>query len=407
MRNRLLVSAAILAAGVAISSAQHAPGAGADREAHSTGRHVKNDAAGKAAQPKRTRTTGSQQSRNGDRGDASPRPHDVRSGPLTPVRRNETRSSEPRGARERGEQRDGMASDRSILDRAMAHGRLRSEQQARSGDNRRRPVHSPRASTAPEDRGSAQDRTPNQAARRRPEPAMGRASERDLKAQPRKVEARKAETRNTESRKADTRKTDTRKILARSATRGPAPRDNNNASPPAGQADVREAQTALNQQGFDAGDADGKLGRKTKKALIAFQKQHGFQTTGKVDRTTLQMLNAGGAQDSPQGNHKKDNSTKSTKDSTSKDGSRGRGQPPAAAAPQNAPPAPSTTGQGTTGQGTTGQGTAAPAAPQPVQVETPTTPDGLQMPDASSRVPAGAPQEDYKDDLLPSGGDQR
>jgi peptidoglycan hydrolase-like protein with peptidoglycan-binding domain len=86
-----------------------------------------------------------------------------------------------------------------------------------------------------------------------------------------------------------------------------------------GEADVRKIQEALNQQGFNVGDADGKLGRRTKEALIAFQKQHGFRTTGKVDRQTLQALTASAA--SPAGP-----------------------SAPAASAPQGAEPA--TAGQG-------------------------------------------------------------
>jgi peptidoglycan hydrolase-like protein with peptidoglycan-binding domain len=275
-----------------------------------------------------------------------------------------------------------MASDRSIWDRAMAQGRLLSEP-ARSGDSGRRPVRSPPASMAPDDRGSAQDHVRSQNARRRPGPdqAMGRADERDLKV--RRVKTRKAETRKAESRMDNIRKAGTSKV---SHSTAPARRDS-----AAGQSDVRKAQTALNQQGFDAGDPDGKLGQRTKKALIAFQKKRGFQTTGKVDRITLEALNAGAAQDSREG---KPNKNDSTKDSASKDGSRNRGQAPAAAAPQNAPAAPSTTGQGSPAP-----------APQP-SAETPATPDGPQMPNASSRVPAGAPQEDYKDDSIPAGGDR-
>jgi peptidoglycan hydrolase-like protein with peptidoglycan-binding domain len=148
----------------------------------------------------------------------------------------------------------------------------------------------------------------------------------------------------------------------------------------AGQEQLRKVQTALNQQGFNAGDPDGKLGQRTKGALIAFQKQRGFRTTGKVDHTTLHALLAGEGAPGV---------------------SEGSNQPnPAAApietAPQGVPPA------------TTGRGEALPepaARPQPTDAETPAAADGQQMPDtgASGRVPAGSPQEDYKDE----GGDHR
>jgi peptidoglycan hydrolase-like protein with peptidoglycan-binding domain len=347
MRNRLLVSAAILVAGVAVASAQHTPGGGHDHQAHDqarnhdSGRRTPNSAAGKSA----TRATGSLQSRSGPpRGKGSgaenrPKPqHAAAKRPGEP----------PPSARERGARRDAQAGNRD--GRPLAHS------------------HPPAA--APGHR-SATDHARSEAPRRRPEQAMGRADVRDLKVQPR-----------TADRKIGTH-------------RAAAPPPRGDSASPAGKADVRKAQAALNQQGFNVGDPDGKLGQRTKKALIAFQKQHGFQTTGKVDRTTLQALNpGGGAQDKAKDNTHKD---QLYKDSANKDGTRARGQAPSTTAPQNAPAAPSTTGQGTL----------APAPSQPAEEERPANPDGLQMPDASSRVPAGAPQEDYKDDQLPPGGDQR
>jgi hypothetical protein len=128
---------------------------------------------------------------------------------------------------------------------------------------------------------------------------------------------------------------------------------------------VRQAQAALNRQGFNVGDPDGRLGKRTKEALIAFQKQHGFRTTGKVDRATLDALLASGI--SPRG---------------------GQSNPavPIQAAPQGVAPA------------TNGHGGAAPQSAtslQPTDGETP--PAQLpQMPDtgATGRVPAGSPPED-------------
>jgi peptidoglycan hydrolase-like protein with peptidoglycan-binding domain len=170
-----------------------------------------------------------------------------------------------------------------------------------------------------------------------------------------------------------------------------------------GQANVRKAQEALNQQGFDAGTPDGKLGKRTREALIAFQKQHGFKPTGKADHATLHVLLAGGAAPAGTGAPAQPNA--------------GQASPaPANAVPANPEPAPQ---QGTIAPQaepgtTTGQGSAAPqpnapqTAPQePVDKETLLPPD-TQMPDtgASGRVPAGSPQEEYKDDLPPR-DDQR
>ena len=50
---------------------------------------------------------------------------------------------------------------------------------------------------------------------------------------------------------------------------------------------------SLNRQGFNVGEPDGVLGRRTKEALMALQKQRGFEATGKADRATLDALNAG------------------------------------------------------------------------------------------------------------------
>jgi hypothetical protein len=164
----------------------------------------------------------------------------------------------------------------------------------------------------------------------------------------------------------------------------------------AGQEQVRRAQTALNQQGFNVGDPDGKLGKHTKEALITFQKQRGFRTTGKVDRTTLNALLAGGA--APGGSV----------------GSNQGGTPPnpAPAPPPNPISAPIQTGPQGVPPTTTGRGDAAPepvVPPQPTDGEMP-APDGPQTPDtgASGRVPASSPQEDYKDETAPpASGDRR
>lgn len=137
----------------------------------------------------------------------------------------------------------------------------------------------------------------------------------------------------------------------------------------AGRDQVRQAQAALNQHGFNVGDPDGKLGKRTKEALIAFQKQRGFRPTGKVDRATLQALLAGEA---------------------APGGTQGSQPGPVQAAPQG--PAPATTGQAGTAQGA--------GALQPADADTPPAPEIPPMPEtgASGRVPAGSPQEDYKED---------
>lgn len=64
-------------------------------------------------------------------------------------------------------------------------------------------------------------------------------------------------------------------------------------TPPAG-ADmvkaIRNIQIILNQNGYDAGSPDGKLGTKTKKAISAFQKANGMEPTGEVDEALVKSL---------------------------------------------------------------------------------------------------------------------
>jgi Putative peptidoglycan binding domain len=53
---------------------------------------------------------------------------------------------------------------------------------------------------------------------------------------------------------------------------------------------VRQAQMLLKQKGFDPGDIDGVLGRRTGRALITFQRQQGLQPTGQIDQRTATAL---------------------------------------------------------------------------------------------------------------------
>ncbi len=53
---------------------------------------------------------------------------------------------------------------------------------------------------------------------------------------------------------------------------------------------IRQAQDALNALGYDAGPADGVMGRRTKQALSAFQRDRGLPVTGTADQRTLSEL---------------------------------------------------------------------------------------------------------------------
>jgi Putative peptidoglycan binding domain len=364
MRSTLLVSAAVLLAGLAMASAQNAPGSvGLERDKgshpHGQSHRAPDSAPRNAAQPPQARATGfgfqghmekSQQNprrnaratvtRHGDSapGQTSVLPRNSHGEVLPSVRRNH----------------DGTASDQSIWDRVMGQGHLRPEQD-RVRQGRRQPAPTLSKERAQKDHLTA--RTPHHAS----DQGSGQAG------------GKLRSARNQ----------------ARSVASHPE-RHQSGAPMAAGEAeihkvDVRKVQEALNQQGFNVGDPDGKLGRRTRQALIAFQKKRGFRTTGKVDGTTLQALTASGAAPGP-------------------GAGPDSGQNPAQAGPQ-----------GVVGPSTTGQGPPAPspppaASPQPAEEQMPPAPDGLQMPDtgATGRVPAGSPHEDYKEDIGPPGsGDQR
>jgi Putative peptidoglycan binding domain len=57
-----------------------------------------------------------------------------------------------------------------------------------------------------------------------------------------------------------------------------------------GRDQVRQAQVALKEKGFDVGELDGVLGPRTRKALIAFQRQQGSEPSGQFDQRTATAL---------------------------------------------------------------------------------------------------------------------
>ena len=57
-----------------------------------------------------------------------------------------------------------------------------------------------------------------------------------------------------------------------------------------GSEQIREVQTMLIQKGFDIDEANGVLDQPTIEALIAFQRQQGFEATGQIDNQTVSAL---------------------------------------------------------------------------------------------------------------------
>jgi peptidoglycan hydrolase-like protein with peptidoglycan-binding domain len=53
---------------------------------------------------------------------------------------------------------------------------------------------------------------------------------------------------------------------------------------------IVQLQQALNENGFDAGEADGVFGPKTSEALKRFQSKAGLKPTGHIDQQTLALV---------------------------------------------------------------------------------------------------------------------
>lgn len=58
--------------------------------------------------------------------------------------------------------------------------------------------------------------------------------------------------------------------------------------------DIQQIQQKLNDQGFNVGAVDGKLGPKTKEALRKFQEKQGIQASGQIDQQTMAALGVQG-----------------------------------------------------------------------------------------------------------------
>ena len=64
----------------------------------------------------------------------------------------------------------------------------------------------------------------------------------------------------------------------------------NNGSANLSQAEIKQAQEALDKKGFKAGSADGRMGPETEQAIKQFQQKQGLQQSGQLDEQTLSAL---------------------------------------------------------------------------------------------------------------------
>jgi peptidoglycan hydrolase-like protein with peptidoglycan-binding domain len=100
-----------------------------------------------------------------------------------------------------------------------------------------------------------------------------------------------------------------------------------------GSAEVRQAQQALKDKGFDVGQIDGQMGPHTQQALRSFQQQQNIQSSGQLDQQTLAALGVSssseGAQSSP--------STQSSPSSSSSESSPSSSSTPSSESSQSSP----------------------------------------------------------------------
>jgi len=71
---------------------------------------------------------------------------------------------------------------------------------------------------------------------------------------------------------------------------------------------IRGAQQALEQQGYQIGQADGVMGPKTRQALKKFQQDQGLHASGQLDQQTAQALGVPGGPQQAQTPEERNNS---------------------------------------------------------------------------------------------------
>lgn len=425
MRNRLLASAAILVAGVALASAQNAPAPargethnhGAGRPSSEKNRSVHAAPAGKSA-PQRPATAHA--------GAAPAKPHLERA----------SQPRDPRAAREqapvptRRAATPGPAPGPAPAREAHGEGRLMTE--GRSGGNgRHRRMHGDGAAEAVDVRKEKTSPRAGSQAPHRPssDQGMGRAEAKDAKTLSAKTQSSKTRSSKTASKAAQSPKAQPA-VHARSAGSGAHAHGTADATA----SDIHKAQAALNRHGFKIGNPDGKLGPRTKQALIAFQRQHGLTATGKADNATLQALNAAGvappAGDNPAGQAGAgpQQAAPLAQQAPAEQAAPAQPAPANVAAPNVAAPAgddtaaaappaapaepPAAAAEAGTAQAQAGNAQVGTGEPPAAVDQAPATPgdgvrgNGVDEPraqgDASPIPPVGAPQQDFVDDAIPS-----
>lgn len=390
MRSRLLMSAAILMAGVAVASAQSVGDYG--RPAGDPHRAGYGRVYGGAVHRVRDRRPSLASDRSIlDRAMIERRPHPARDRQhdLSIDRAILDRALTERRPGRDIDRRDGFASDRATFDRAMAEGRRQyPSRRGAAGDHAGRDygLAAARVHGHPPGRhdGTVADHPRHDHAATARAAARGHAARRHARGHDHSSPATAETTGSaTEHQAATPRPAHGRGHTAHDTTRRGAPHAHAEAhhavtppEPSHAQDRITKVQGALNQQGFDVGNPDGKLGKRTVDAVKAFQKKRGFKTTGKLDHATVDAILAAAV----------------AAPATPPDMQTPAPFAPAPAAGDGLPPVqPVPADPGTTGQG----GGMMPAPPiiERVPAETPLNPPA---PDPSAPVaapPAGTPQD--------------
>ena len=257
MKNKLLISVALLAAGIAAASCEKTPsgesGADAQNQSGSTTSERPSDGAAQVQQQ------------------AQEHP-DQSAGQAARVT-NEQQSKQGQHEQEAQDRNAGDKQNQSNSSQSQEH-RDQSSAQAQDQNNKAKDGEAQQSEPTQQDRANAQ--SPSSAQSDRAALQQGQAQTN----QPQQNQAQQNEPEQNQPQQAGVG------AAGGAVHLGPE--------------QIRQAQMVLKQKGFDVGLADGIMGPRTRKALIAFQQQQGLQATGQIDErtvTALGMVTGSGPQD--------------------------------------------------------------------------------------------------------------
>jgi hypothetical protein len=258
MKNKLLISMALLAAGIAAASCEKTPsgesGADAPNQSGSTTSERQSDGATQAQQQ------------------AQEHPADQSAGRAARAS-NEQQSEQRRHEKEAQDRNAGDRQNQSNSSQSQEQPDQKSAQ-AQDKNNKAKDGEAQQSEPTQQDRANAQ--SPSSAQSDQPALQRGQAQP----SQPQQNQAQQNEP-----------------LQNQQAGVGAA-----GGTVHLGPEQIRQAQMALKQKGFDIGLADGVMGPRTRKALITFQQQQGLQATGQIDQrtvTALGLVTGSGQQDNP------------------------------------------------------------------------------------------------------------